>query len=356
MTDSTRPPTDDDHPKEASSSGANGPDRDGEERRGYGIGTVSRLTGISTHTLRVWERRYNAVEAERSESGRRLYSRRDIERLTVMKHLVDRGEPIGHVARLPQPELQERLQTYEQHVARREQLSSAPIRAALYGESLYADARGDIAGVNVVTREANLAAFRADIKRLRPEALVLEFPTIDSGTRGLVSDLRRLSAASRVVIIYSFGRRQDLDALTDEWTALLRAPVTGEELHRVLRATPAPSAPPAAATAVVPIAPEAKGEIPPRRYTRGQLAHMSNQSTTVECECPRHLVDLVVNLTAFEAYSADCESRSPADAALHAYLHETTARAREMIEQALHRVAVAEGIEEQVPVPGQAGR
>lgn len=65
----------------------------------------------------------------------------------------------------------------------------------------------------------------------------------------------------------------------------------------------------------------------------------------MECECPRHLVDLVVNLTAFEVYSANCESRSPADAALHAYLHETTARSRELIEHALKRVVTAEGID-----------
>jgi DNA-binding transcriptional MerR regulator len=317
-----------------------------EERRGYGIGTVSRLTGISTHTLRVWERRYRAVDAERSESGRRLYSRRDIERLTVMKHLVDRGEPIGHVAKLSQDELVERLQAYEQHVAQREQMSSAPVRAALFGETFRVNTTDDLDGISVVTREADLAAFRADIKRLRPEALVLEFPGIDAGTRGLVSDLRRLSSASHVVVVYNFARTADLEALVDQWTTLLRAPIDRSDLQRVLRnvTSTAAGSPAEEAAGPTALAPEATGEIPPRRYTRAQLSNMARQSTTVECECPKHLVDLVLNLTAFEAYSAACENRSPADAALHAYLHETTARAREMIEQALHRVVVAEGI------------
>lgn len=320
----------------------------GEERRGYGIGTVSRLTGISTHTLRVWERRYGAVDAERSDSGRRLYSRPDIERLTVMKHLVDRGEPIGHVARLSHTELQERLAAYEQHVAKREQLSSAPTRTALMGETFRLMGLSDLVGLNVVSREADLGAFRADVKRLRPEALVIEQPTIDQDTKVLVSDLRRLSGATRVVLVYNFARSNDLQALNDEWTVLMRAPVTGPDLARALRdvgATPSPLS----RTPSAPASPhgpgEPSGEIPARLYTREQLSRMAQQSTTVECECPKHLVDLVVSLTAFESYSAGCESRSPADAALHAYLHETTARSREMIEQALQRVVIAEGID-----------
>ena len=38
----------------------------------YRIGAVCRLTGISQHVLRVWEKRYGVVYPERSESQRRL--------------------------------------------------------------------------------------------------------------------------------------------------------------------------------------------------------------------------------------------------------------------------------------------
>jgi hypothetical protein len=61
-------------------------------------------------------------------------------------------------------------------------------------------------------------------------------------------------------------------------------------------------------------------------------------------------VHLVYGLTAFEEYSAQCESRSPEDAALHAYLYRTTARARWMMEEALARLIEAEGL-----APPQAG-
>ena len=52
-----------------------------------------------------------------------------------------------------------------------------------------------------------------------------------------------------------------------------------------------------------------------------------------------------MGLVAFESYSAECENRSSEDAALHAYLHATTAQARAMLEDALTRVVEAEGIE-----------
>jgi hypothetical protein len=83
---------------------------------------------------------------------------------------------------------------------------------------------------------------------------------------------------------------------------------------------------------------------PPRRFDAETLAGLATASTTVRCECPHHLVQLVYGLSAFERYSAECESRNLEDAALHAYLHLTTARARALIEDALARVADGEGL------------
>ena len=57
----------------------------------YGIGAVARLTGLSDHTIRVWERRYGAVVAARSASGRRLYVPADVEKLRLLKLLTDRN-------------------------------------------------------------------------------------------------------------------------------------------------------------------------------------------------------------------------------------------------------------------------
>jgi len=57
----------------------------------YGIGAVARLLGITPGTIRTWEHRYGAVTPQRSPSGRRLYSRDEIERLRFVKTKIDEG-------------------------------------------------------------------------------------------------------------------------------------------------------------------------------------------------------------------------------------------------------------------------
>jgi len=42
---------------------------------------VARRTGLSSHVIRAWERRHNAIEPARTPTNRRLYSDNDIERL-----------------------------------------------------------------------------------------------------------------------------------------------------------------------------------------------------------------------------------------------------------------------------------
>lgn len=68
---------------------------------GHSIGTVARLTGISTHTLRVWERRYGLAPSRRTAAGHRQYTRTDLDHLKIIQQLLDKGHKIGAIARLP---------------------------------------------------------------------------------------------------------------------------------------------------------------------------------------------------------------------------------------------------------------
>lgn len=72
----------------------------------YRIGTVARLAGISTHALRVWERRYGVPAPARSEGGARLYSEAEVARLRLLKRAVDRGHPIGQLVPLDREALE----------------------------------------------------------------------------------------------------------------------------------------------------------------------------------------------------------------------------------------------------------
>jgi DNA-binding transcriptional MerR regulator len=71
----------------------------------YRIGTLARLTGITTHALRVWERRYKALAPGRTAGGARLYTDADVERLRMIKKLLGRGYTISAIANLDVAEL-----------------------------------------------------------------------------------------------------------------------------------------------------------------------------------------------------------------------------------------------------------
>jgi len=64
------------------------------------IQLAARLTGLSTHVIRIWEQRYRAVEPKRTPSNHRLYSPGDIERLTLLRDLTRAGHAISQMARL----------------------------------------------------------------------------------------------------------------------------------------------------------------------------------------------------------------------------------------------------------------
>lgn len=64
------------------------------------IRVVSQRTGLTTATIRAWERRYEAVTPSRSDGGQRLYSDRDLQRLGTLRELTEAGRQISSVAGL----------------------------------------------------------------------------------------------------------------------------------------------------------------------------------------------------------------------------------------------------------------
>lgn len=64
----------------------------------YTIKHAAQRVGITTATLRAWERRYGVIAPHRSESGYRLYGDHDVAVLRSMKQLVDQGWSAGLAA------------------------------------------------------------------------------------------------------------------------------------------------------------------------------------------------------------------------------------------------------------------
>ncbi len=311
----------------------------------YRIGAVARLTGVPPVTLRAWERRYGAVRTEREGGKARMYSREDVERLTLIKRLVDLGNAVSTVATLSLPELQKRL--------RRDTAQAAATgepgipRAAVMGVALPARLRdgGDAAaGIELVVAADRPADFSAAVRRARPDVVILEYPTLHEDTVAEIEALLAASAARRGVVIYGFARRSAVTALESLPLALLRAPYGLPELARACQvpppATRGPEPPGKTGT------PGDAADQPPSppRFSAADLERFAASSPSLACECPRHLAELVSALSAFELYCAQCVDLAPDDADLHSWLHNRTARAREIIEVALERVARQDGL------------
>lgn len=72
---------------------------------GLGISAVERDTGLSKDTLRVWERRYGFPRPGRDALGERLYPLEQVDRLRLIRRLMDAGHRPGKVVGLPADEL-----------------------------------------------------------------------------------------------------------------------------------------------------------------------------------------------------------------------------------------------------------
>jgi len=308
----------------------------------YRIGAVSRLTGIPAETLRVWERRYGVVEPGRAEGRFRMYSRDDVGRLSLIKQLVDAGNAIGSVANLSLEQLRDRLQVHSNRTLDPSVDIERSCRVAILGDVLpprISTQQGELGEIEIAVSQQDRQRFETQVREKELDLLVLEYPTINLRTVSDVNELLRLSGASHAVVIYGFGRSETVNRLVTSRVMPLRAPVSMAELQRACLGVMARSPLPADTSFIV------TGPIPPRLYDNESLGKIACASTTVECECPHHLADLIMSLGAFETYSAECESRNKEDAALHAHLHVTTAQARSMLEKALERLVEAERLE-----------
>jgi len=321
------------------------------DSKGFRIGAVARLTGISPDALRAWERRYQVISPQRSPSGTRLYSEQDVARLRLIKRLVDAGQAIGTVATLNLAELEARGQQLESvdSALPPDQTSrlllagpTLPLRlaAAINAE--------DPALLQVVGSYQDLSDLEQT--ELQADVLLIECPTLDERSAQRLRRVRRLSGARRVLVIYGFAPRDALAAVEAEGFTLLRFPVGWEALrHYCLPERPAQAS--RIGRRIEGMDKVIDDAIPVRRFDDGQLARAGMISTTIKCECPHHLADLIIALARFERYSAECEIHNDQDADLHAYLHGTTARARALMEGALAQLLEMEGLSVGEPSP-----
>ncbi len=284
-------------------------------------------------------------EPLRTDGGSRLYTEEDISRLALIKHLTDSGDAIGTVASLSLTELEKRVDMMGRGV-RLEPAQPETTRIAVVGHALTARVaryKGELGELKLVGIFRDTDHLRDQLETHDTDIVVVEIPYIKSNTSTEIEQLINDTGATGAVIVYGFGSRRHIRRLRMLPVVTLRAPADIADLKRACMVASASGS--FFKSEHQPRGGTMPSNIPPRRYSDDKLARIATLSTTVECECPHHLADLVLSLVSFEHYSADCVNENESDAALHRYLHATTAQARSQLETALARLVEVEGLE-----------
>jgi len=318
-------------------------------------GAVARMLRMPVATLRVWERRYGVTQPTLSASGQRLYSEDDVRRLALLKQLTDLGHAIGSLASLGMPQLQQVASTHASVLAARASTDRQrdrptpvpPRRVAVIGTALTARLQRPALRrllsrpVQLLGPYADAAAAAAALQSNAADALVVYEPRLHEGWLAAFQSAAPALAALPKAVLYRFAAESTCTALAAAGTALLREPqndtVLGQWLQAVLQALPQ-------ASSATPDPTQSNTVVSPRRWDDAALADFAGLSSTIACECPRHVAELLMQLSHFEAYSAECRHRNAADAELHAYLQQEAATARARFEAALEHVALHEGL------------
>lgn len=308
-------------------------------------------------TLRVWERRYGLTQPELTPGGQRLYSADDVRRLALIKQLTDLGHAIGSLASLDMLQLQGVASTHAQASAAtqgHERLDVAhepPVRAwrlavigAALGTRLQRPAllRRLDRPVVLLGPFDDIAQAAAELPGSHLDALLIHEPQLHAGWLAAVEAAAPAFAGVPKAVLYSFAADPVCEALATAGTVLLREPQPDAVVAQWLNAL---SSKPATAPQPAADLPGPGAEpVPPRRWDDAALADFANLSPTMACECPRHVAELLMQLSHFETYSAECEHRNAADAELHAYLRRVATASRARFEAALEHVALHEGL------------
>ena len=75
----------------------------------FSIKNLEHLSGIKAHTIRIWEKRYNLFEPERTDTNIRLYNLENLQKLLNVTLLYNNGYKISKIALLSPQEINENV-------------------------------------------------------------------------------------------------------------------------------------------------------------------------------------------------------------------------------------------------------
>lgn len=302
----------------------------------YGIGTVARLTGLKPDTLRVWERRYQLGASHKSSTGRRQYTQADLEHLQLVAALVSTGARIGEIASSERKTLERlvEMRSPEANVS----LPQTKPRILFVGEGICSwleTHQGCLSGVDAQLAPATLSkvdeTFLGEPGSI--DLLVLECTSIGSTQLSEMARLRELLQPLASLCMYQQASDCWLREMRDAGINSMSFPPDRAEFAFHLSQCTAAQALNEGVTDL--------GDLikpRPRLVPEETLATARSLQTSLACQCPQHLAELVTRLAEFEEYSTQCAVDNWDDAAIHSCIYAYSSQARWLMEKALELV------------------
>jgi len=74
-------------------------------KQNFSIKDLEYLSGVKAHTIRIWEKRYNILTPERTDTNIRTYDVCNLQKILNVTFLNDHGYKISRIAKLSEPEI-----------------------------------------------------------------------------------------------------------------------------------------------------------------------------------------------------------------------------------------------------------
>ena len=310
-------------------------------------------------TLRIWEQRHQAVRPNTAASGHRLYSPADVERATLLRRLTAQGHAIGSLASLETEQMREMMRAPEVRQANWvEAHLQNSIKIVVVGQSLASRVqrlshlqpfglKAQLVGVFDSLAASAKAAGQSD--EPTADVLILQAGSLQTGVHQELRSAQNAWRAPSAAVFYRFSSAAARAELINAGVEVLSEPSDDNSLRQWLSTLQNNDAQERKATDIRNSTPAVSvrfGEqtVTPPLFDDAALTQFAGLATTVACECPSHLAELLLQVSSFEKYSSECANRSAADARLHAYLQHFAGSARMLFEKALEQVAIAEGL------------
>jgi MerR family transcriptional regulator, light-induced transcriptional regulator len=312
----------------------------------YRIGAVSKLANVPVTTLRIWETRYRAFTPTKTLGQHRLYGQDDVLRATLLKQLSEQGHAVSGIALLDSTQLR-LLHTQGLSTSALQQVitQARPLSACVVGTGLAQRLGSTRHKLGLFAEHSerakvfsDLTAARAATERTPTDLLLIRLNTIQDSTVSELLEFVRRCRATHTLLLYVYGASSNLQTLSNAGITVRKDSISDAELSEWVRNASLEQALRGAGATL------AGRKATPKKYSDETLSRVANISTAVLCECPRHVAELLAQLSSFEQYSQECLNKNSADQQLHEHLAEVSGQARALFEHALELIAAHEGI------------